>query len=447
VLSVVAYLVLMFWVNSYLKSEACRKLVSDKTGAYLKADAQYSPFSWNGTSLYSDGFVAQGRSGASFKDLKADQIRADLNLRAALSGVWLIEQLEIQNLKLNLSKQSASTEESDVRETPIPASTSDSSSTKSGWLPSRVEIRKTMIQETELSWNEQSPSEGGVQKMRLIVTPEGDAWNMLGVNGQLRQAGLPNLDIEQAKVRYQRKQLYITDTLCRLKEGGSINLSGEFHFESDPSFEMLAKLNLLSVTPFLPEDWRAKLKGQLNGDIKVNGPLKDSKSVKATGQIQLVNGQLEALPVLNQIALFTRTQQFRQIVLQRGSANFAWTDPKLIVTDFVVESQGLLCIEGNFVIENKILDGDFQVGVSAASLRWLPGAQSRVFTVERGSYYWTTMKVSGPLNQLKEDLSPRLQAAVVNEVIEGVGNAAQKGGKELEKGVKEVIDILSPLIR
>ena len=153
----------------------------------------------------------------------------------------------------------------------------------------------------------------------------------------------------------------------------------------------------------------------------------------------LKSGELEALPILDRIATFTQTAQFRQFSLQRGKAVFTWQKSKLTVRQFLLESDGLIRIEGAFVVEGKQLDGKFQVGVTANSLRWLPGAQKRVFTEERDGYVWTTVKVTGPLDRLQEDLSARLLVAAGTEAVDTTVDTVEKVGHG-------VMDLLKPLL-
>jgi len=53
-------------------------------------------------------------------------------------------------------------------------------------------------------------------------------------------------------------------------------------------------------------------------------------------------------------------------------------------------------------------------------------------------YVWTPVHVSGPVDDLKEDLSQRLIAAAGAEVYEGI-----KG--TVEKGAQTLFDLLKPL--
>ena len=99
-------------------------------------------------------------------------------------------------------------------------------------------------------------------------------------------------------------------------------------------------------------------------------------------------------------------------------------------------------MEGGFTVERGILQGEFQLGVSPASLHWLPGSRTRVFTQEHDGYAWTALRISGPLDRLTEDLSARLVAAAGDEVIEGVKGTIESGVKGSIQNAKGLFDLL-----
>ena len=83
--------------------------------------------------------------------------------------------------------------------------------------------------------------------------------------------------------------------------------------------------------------------------------------------------------MLDQIATFTATQQFRRLVLKRAEGDFQQDGKRLQVSKFVLESEGLIRVEGAFTVENSMIDGAFQVGVTPASLQWMPGSRRESF--------------------------------------------------------------------
>ncbi|MGB8356693.1 MAG: hypothetical protein WCD79_22535, partial [Chthoniobacteraceae bacterium] len=88
--------------------------------------------------------------------------------------------------------------------------------------------------------------------------------------------------------------------------------------------------------------------------------------------------------------------------------------------------------------------------ITPSSLQWLPGSQEKVFTASHDGYVWTTVRLTGPLNSPKEDLSPRLVAAATGAVIDTVNGVIQQvpGGDAIKEAPKKLIDdFLTPLLK
>ena len=438
-LAVVAgLLVLLFFISSfvlsyYLHSDAFRIFLNKKTSTFFRAEGQYQPVHWSGFSFYSDGFEAQGQPDSLLARLRADQIRAEFYPRGIFHRAWQINNLEIQRLRVGFGwgALTANPQPSPAPEMP-PAQPAGSS-----WLPDRLEILRVQIEQTDLNWM-LSGKEGGLRGSRVKMEPDGKAWLADATGGELYQGGYPALGIDHLKIRYQHPDLFINDALLKLGDSENLSLAGQVSLEGERPLDLRADISGVDITPFLPEDWRAKLHGIAAGQVSVKGVLQNPQSIQASGTLNLTNGQIEALPVLNKIATFTRTVQFRKIVLQKAEADFVWTVSNLNGSRLLLESQGLIRVEGSFVVQQGNMNGLFQVGVTPASLRWLPGSQERVFTQERAGFVWTAVRVSGPLISLHEDLSPRLVAAAKDQILDDVqGN--------VEQGARGVIDLLKSI--
>ena len=422
-LLVFGFLVVPLLLQSALHSDAFRKLVSQKTSAFLKAEGEYLPLQWNGFAAYSDGYAARGQAGSALTELRADQIRADLSPLGILNHAWQINSLDLQRLQLVFARPTGTA--------PVQPALPESSRSSTGWLswPDHLDLRRIQIQETDVQW----PA-GQLRQTRATLTPAGDAWNITGFGGQLQLSDWPVLRVDHFRVRAKPGELFLTDSQFKLSDSESVNVTGQINLQSPPALDLVVSVNGVSITPFLPDDWRAKFHGNLGGDAKVTG----AENLTVAGKINLSNGRIEALPVLDRIAVFTQTVQFRQIPLQVATADFVWTAPTLTVSNLVLESSGLLRIEGGFMVTQRNLTGDLQVGVTPSSLRWLPGSQTRVFTVQRAGYVWTTVHVTGPVDNLNEDLSTRLVRAAGTELIENATDTLQKGAQQL-------LDLLKPL--
>ena len=119
---------------------------------------------------------------------------------------------------------------------------------------------------------------------------------------------------------------------------------------------------------------------------------------------------------------------------------YKWTGARLEVSELRMEQKNLFSIEGDFAIENKKIDGTFRIGATADVLNAIPGAREKVFTESRGGYFWTSMKLNGPLTHPREDLKERLVAAAEEELAKGFLAPLFKPGK----GLLEMLKMIYP---
>ena len=369
--------------------------------------------------------------------MQIQQIRADVNTRRFFDRVWVIDQVTAQRVAIRLDGIRLQ-----LPEKP-PAAPEEPSQRRGGWLPNRVEIGTAAIRETDLEWGAEKA--GSLRGTALQIHPREGGWDFSGSGGHLAQAGFPQLAVERFKMRYKQPALFVQSAELRDGGTGAIHLNGEVRFND--ALDLQAKLSGISITPLVAEDWRMRIRGNIGGEVRIKSALPAQYPPTVSGTLALEQGLLEALPVLDQIALFTRTQQFRRLVLSKVTAEFRQEKGRIEVRNFVGESDGLIRVEGNFTIVDSVIDGMFQVGVTPSSLQWLPGSQERVFTQQRGAYVWTAMRLAGPVSKPKEDLSPRLIAAAGGAVIEGVESRVRDTIQTGKDAAKSALDLLMPLLK
>jgi hypothetical protein len=414
------------YFTQYLQSEAFRTSLGEAAARSLHAEsAEFAPLKFAGETVYDEDFRATRKDGGGFSALDAEQLRATFDWHGLLKHTVQIDEMALQRLTLEppagLATGSSTAENVDDGT----ASAAPLSEPHRGWT---VDLRKVAINEVDWDWSK-NPA-GGVKGTALTLTPDGaDAWVIDAQGGTVALAGWPSLDVDSANMRWQSPTLYISS--ADLRNGASrLNVAGSI--ETRKAVDLYVKLDGVDIEPVLTPDWRQRLTGRLTGTAHVEAPLgtgQAESSMAVSGSMALLNGQLTALPILDELGTFTHTERFRQLELTTASAGFSREAGRLVVNDLVVESEGLIRVEGGCTVVNGQIDGTFEVGLTPATLQWIPGSQEILFTDSRGGYRWTEMRLTGPVSHPKEDLTPRL--------IAGTGKALLKGAEGLEGTVRK----------
>jgi hypothetical protein len=408
----------------YLRSEAFRRTLGEGAANALHASrADFTPLDFDGSLVYADKFHATGSDGGIFSAIDADQLRADFDWHGILRHTVQIDELAIQRLNVQAPIGGGASE---------PASSNNpewvqqqAGQGHEGW---KVDLRKAVIDEANWQWSDDATA--GVAGTALTLTPDGqNAWIIDAQGGTLNQPGWPELDIETASLRWKSPTLFINSGSLR---NGTSRISVNGSVEARQSVDLQVKLDGVDVQPLLTPDWRERLTGRLTGEANIHASLggeAPSRDVRVSGSASLIEGQLTALPILDEIGTFTQTERFRRLELTRASAVFTSTPGRVEVRDLVLEAEGLIRVEGAYTVENGEIAGKFQVGLTPATLQWIPGSEEEIFTDSRGGYLWTAMKLSGPATHPVDDLTPRLIAAAGNQVIKGAAGTVQKAAE------------------
>jgi hypothetical protein len=119
------------------------------------------------------------------------------------------------------------------------------------------------------------------------------------------------------------------------------------------------------------------------------------------------DGRADNLPFLEKLAELAREKSFEHLALTDCSLNFTWRYPRIKIKDIALEEKGKFRVEGAISIDRRALMGTIQVGINRRHLDWLPNPEE-IFSRQQGGYLWTTVHLSGTINEPKQDLSPRI---------------------------------------
>lgn len=434
-------------VYGYLRGDGFRRMADQKASEALHADGKFGPLQWQDTEAYSDLFDAVGHADSPLARLTAEQVRARLELGALWHRAWRVESINVGRLSATLAAEHPTPRESPPVTETAPAGQPEASSRRrepgffDDWMPNRLEIGEVKVDDFSVAWNADRPNATGkLTGARLTAKPlwlNNRAWQIDGTAGKLTQTHFPAVRVGSFSLRTSPDTLFITQVEGQVEDGGRIELSGKQELDRDRKLELIANFDGLPAAAYLPKDWRGRLKGVTHGTVFVTGSAAGDR--RARGHVELRDGRLTALPLLDQLATFAGSERYRQAPLQKAHADFDWANGDLTVTNLLVESAGLLRLEGGFAVRNGQVDGTIQVGVARASMRWLAAVGAQVFDQpERDGYLWTSVKLSGAADHPSEDLTPRLIAAVRDTALK----KAQDGTNAVLDTAKSLLDLL-----
>lgn len=440
VVVVIALFCVRTWIYGFLRSEDFRHFLDRKASAAIHADGSFQPLHWQDTEVYSDAFDATGSPASPFSKLSVQQVRARLDLHALWQRVWRVETVQIEKLAATVGGPHPAATDDEPAAGVQPSAPSEEGQERSflaGLLPGRVDVGEVRVNDLALDWGT-----GRIAGSRLVARPrEGgpQSWEINGTGGRLEEAHFPAARLTSFNVKSSAHEIFLTRAEGQAENGGHLELSGRQALDGERALDLAANFDRLPVAEFLPADWRARLHGNASGSVRVTGSALAPGGWHALGHVDLRDGSLEALPMLDELATFTATDRFRQAPVQKGRADFDWTPAGVRVSNLLVESEGLLRIEGGFVVSGDQIDGTFQVGVARSSLRWIAVLGAQVFNLpERDGYLWTTTHVRGPVRHPAEDLTPRMIAAAQQSVID----KAKQGANTVLDTAGGLLDLL-----
>jgi hypothetical protein len=237
----------------------------------------------------------------------------------------------------------------------------------------------------------------------------------------------------RARLRYHDDRVYLTDADFQVYESGGLNLSGEMSVKGD-GYVFNGRLRDVMCAEVLPEDWKQRLSGKVESEFTVehrpSGPLVE-------GSLELTDGVLTAMPLLDSLSAYADTTRFRRLALEEGKVDYEWEDGAITLRNLVLASEGLVRLEGTMRVDaEERLDGRFRLGLVPGVLARIPGAETIVFQPGERGLLWTTLRVTGTIDDPEEDLTGRLIEAAGLRMFE----ILPETGERVLKFTREVLD-------
>ncbi|MGI8604649.1 MAG: hypothetical protein ACR2OZ_16885 [Verrucomicrobiales bacterium] len=430
---------LVIGIRRYLHSDGFRVFVGEQASRALHASSEFSPIVWQDDSASAERFTARGGEGSPFTSLDASGLRARVDFQALWNKTWRIPQIDVDGLEIVVSEPLATSAAAAAAD-PSVSNDAQMPAWLSAWIPHRVRVDEIAVQEASFRY-----ARGGqnflVDDVAMTLRPGADGLEVRGQGGRVQLSSGRKFVLENILARVAGGRVFLTEVRGHSSEGGTVAVvSGDV---SDERLALRVQFTNLGAAELLAEDWKQRLRGRLEGEAIINGPTDDPAAIVTEGRLAMKESRVEFLPLLEKLARHTRHDGFRSLLISNAQARFRRQRARLEVREFAMESPGLLRVEGHCDVIAGRIDGVFQVGVAPGTLRWMPGAENRVFTRAEDGFLWTSLRLVGPVDAPHEDLSGRLVDAAVAQTVEDVPRNALKAA---EKAAQTATDIGGQLI-
>lgn len=388
-------------LTRYIESDAFRTELDKQTAKGLHFPAgTYGPIRRTGfLSAATDEFRAEkGRK--ALTALQAHGITARFNPLGVFLRRWQLDDVHIDGGEVRIQTYEPKPE-------PSP-----SKPWYHVFLPDRVYLKQVRSEPADVTWRFRN-EKGGFFGTRLLITPYGRDFEYQATSGTMKGALIPDLPLRRTHLRITKTllTLFTLDLAPAPDSGGFIHAEGTAGTREDKSVDFRVKFEKLPLREWLPASWQNHVSGLAAGNAQWKGESPKLEASHVQGALRIHEGRLRQLPFLEKLSSITGKKSIEELELNECSAELDWKSPKLEVKNIAIEDKGKFRIEGALSIRDKSLGGAIQLGLAPDYLIWLPNA-GEVFPKERSGYLWTTVHLSGTIDNPGQDLSPRIVDAL-----------------------------------
>ncbi|MFT3989818.1 MAG: hypothetical protein QM680_00265 [Luteolibacter sp.] len=375
---------------------------------------EFGTFEWSGLSMGSEGFHAQGNG--RLKQLDADRLHTEVSFKGVGRGVWMLKGASLDRLVVEVEpKAEADPEKGREAKQDAPEV---KRAKRSPWLPNEVELADFDLRQlTVRAQTTRGPI--SVENMRVNArqTPGTKSFSvdLSGGSVSLPMKHVPVLYPDHARLRVQRDMAFLTEAKFKAEGGGTVEAQGEWE-KATKRIDVEGNMQGFRLENLLSKNWAKRLQGEVSSTFQLKAD-RDAE-LAGSGDLVIQNGTLTALPVLDVLAAYADTRRFRTLALTQAKTHWQWSRGEVRLSGLVLESEGLIALEGELAVRDGKMEGNFMLGLAPGILGNLPGAEQRVFTPGDRGLWWTPVRVWGSVDEPEEDLSARLIEAAGMRLFE-----------------------------
>jgi hypothetical protein len=400
------------WVVQWLGGKDFQKLASQQVSSLLQTEGDFQSLEWSSFSVYTPGFKTRpGASGPWIWDFQ--DIRTEISPRLLLDRILRFSEITIGRLAIE-----SGSNVSIPRESP-PASASREGS--SAELFRDVQVGKIEIRDLQIT-----PSSGtsgwGAKEIFTQIKPSKQKTDFTFQHGFIQTPlnWLGEVSLVEAKGRYVEPTVFLTELLLKGKSGGSMDMSGEVTPGKTPQAKGRVSWEKWPIPGGKIGVGLFEIPASMSGEFILQEFRKDGPVGK--GQVRLVDARLEpgkgSETVLGLLGLLTGEPRLRGCPLTTAKASWFMQPNAYDITEIVAEAPGLLRAVGQIQIRGQGLSGRIELGLEGdlgRKVNALTGGEC--FSRLENGYSVQTIQISGTMDSPRNDLQPKLTAALTRTAI------------------------------
>ena len=368
---VVLFLFVIFiFTSSYLQSGKFKTLIESKISQNLNIDGEFDEFNWSGATLNSNTFSAKGYIDSPLSKLRVNGIRANINLGAIKNKTWEVSSVDVNQLNV-LVDESENKFPNIYKNNVNGFNQNESNWLKKMFFPDKLIVKSFRVNNINFDFNNYPLNIlGRGISLNAKESSVSNSYKIEAFNGSIWINDFPKLLLKEGHFRNVGNKIIMDSFDFNLFDESKARIFGEVIASEPPFLDVECKLSDLPADMVLPEDWIKKLKGLINIDININGSIDDPA---IQGSAQLIDGRLEALPILNRIDEFLGTSKFRRLALNEFNINYSVVKSNSVNIDqFYSLTRGTVCLTGILSYKDKkIHSGKYMIGITPDTLKWL----------------------------------------------------------------------------
>lgn len=424
-------------------TDAFRRSLSESATTFLGKSADFGPFRMQGSSLFSQKLelVDENRSGW-IHQARLTGLRADFETTIHKGTEWPIKKLAVTSAQVVLGERSG-------KPATLPSPAADSQLSKPlGGLdpnPSAIVISDLYVRELDLAWGPKGFYDTLRKgKLQMQIVGKSATWQLADATLNLGQ--IPELTVAGLSGEYSNDKITINRGIIGYNKEERGTVSGEIMLNSPAGARLNFTLEKIKLNRWLDLHHRedGKASAGLLSDTTTLAPWEDRirdgsvslqgeylSSFKPDAEPPVLSGEFVAEDIILRdwhlfytMGLAFDESGLNNLKFETLTGKFRKQNGVLTVSDLSAEHKGLLKLRGSFTITGDpekpsaapTIAGALEVGIPAVDLNSFQGGYPEFFTQPENGFGWTTVNLSGPLDEPIHDFVERLPEEIRNNL-------------------------------